>query len=416
MTMGHSRLIWYGNFFPVAILLGIALAGCSSEEAPVSSPTIVASPAPPPAAAPAGNSNAGRPPQAKPKPAPSATDPKDDPPEPDEFTVGVSRPNYVVRPASLPVGTDRFSRAGQPGVAGDQFTVALAAVPVTGATEQNPEVTFPEGFTPLPEFGFDDLGWPRRIRCDVDGAVMALVSGGAGTMGVDGFGDDVGPAVPVAIDPFYMDITEVTVKRYAQFREANKERRPEAALNGNDRDDFPALGISWRDAAAYCRWTGKSLPTEAEWELAGRGSNGDIYPWGNGRPVWPKRRDPGDVLPTGASPNDQSAAGIFDLAGNAREWTNDWYSEETFRNLVRPDGAPAVNPTGPTRASIPNARVVKGQGTAGWALWGRAGIAMKETLPDIGFRGVLRPGKPATEAEADAGEDRPARPPRNFLD
>jgi formylglycine-generating enzyme required for sulfatase activity len=138
---------------------------------------------------------------------------------------------------------------------------------------------------------------------------------------------------------------------------------PDSSIEG--KDDHPVVHVSWDDAAAYARWAGKRLPTEAEWERAARGGlEGKPYVWGDERPtddaihanIWqgrfPDRNTARDgferTAPVGSFP--PNGYGLYDMAGNVWEWCADWYERGLYRRRA---GGEVVNPRGPSRSDDP---------------------------------------------------------------
>lgn len=151
--------------------------------------------------------------------------------------------------------------------------------------------------------------------------------------------------------------------RYQQGANWRHPGGPDTDIKG--KENFPVVHIAYPDAVAYCKWAGKRLPTEAEWEFASRGGHsGDVYSWGNElRPdgkfmantyqgSFPAK-DTGEDGFTGPAPVKQfppNDYGLYDIAGNVWEWCSDWYRPDTYaRQVVAADGpANAIrNPQGP---------------------------------------------------------------------
>ena len=128
---------------------------------------------------------------------------------------------------------------------------------------------------------------------------------------------------------FYIDRTEITVTQFRKYQ-PNYDEKP--YTGGEDCPDCPAMGINWIQASKYCRWAGKRLPREEEWEAAARGVTNFSYPWGE--VFLPHRsnllgEEDGHLFsaPVGSFQAGASASGVMDMAGNVWEWVDSKKSE-----------------------------------------------------------------------------------------
>jgi len=258
---------------------------------------------------------------------------------------------------------------------------------------------------------------------------MVFIPGGTFDMGGDNeqASPDEYPKHKVEVAPFYMDITEVTNAQFKKFVDATgyittAERKPDweelkktvppgtpkpseemlqaaslvfkqsnGPVNLNDytqwwgwvpgaswkipegpnstitgKENYPVVHVSWDDAMAYCKWAGKRLPTEAEWEFAARGGlTNNIYPWGNehvtngtpkansweGKFPYLNEQKDGFIKAAPVKNYPCNKYGLFDMAGNVWEWCSDWYDYNYYQVLKK---GTAINPKGPSKSFDPD--------------------------------------------------------------
>jgi len=193
------------------------------------------------------------------------------------------------------------------------------------------------------------------------------------------------PVRPITLTPYYLDEHEVTNAEYAKFVRAKKHRSPYNWPKGDvpaGKENVPVADISWEDAAAFAKWAGKRLPTEAEWERACRGlSVSATYPWGDAKADKKLARFDAIDGPAPVCQFPKNSLGLCDMAGNVWEWVSDWYEREYYAN------APAKDPSGPGSGMY---RVLRGGSWAdeekylrcAYRSWARPA----ERSPNIGFR------------------------------
>jgi len=184
-----------------------------------------------------------------------------------------------------------------------------------------------------------------------EGREMVQIPEGPFTMGSNDGDPDEAPEHPVYLATFYIDTKEVTQAEYDRFVRAAKRGKPFIPVFEDDQSlvlkpELPAMAMSWSDAEAYCRWAGKRLPTEAEWEKAGRGEGRTRYPWGDGFGTGHANvagEDDGFkyLAPPGSFESGRSPYGLYDMTGNVAEWVADTYSEDYYKK------SPYRNPPGP---------------------------------------------------------------------
>ena len=199
----------------------------------------------------------------------------------------------------------------------------------------------------------------EALQTDPRQVPMALVPAGEFTMGSTLKADEK-PVHRVYLSAFYMDKYAVTVGQYAKYLEVTDMVAPPEwdIMNQPQHQNRPVVNINWSEAATYCKWAGKRLPTEAEWEKAARGTDGRLYPWGNeaptrlhanfGKKEWAYHMA---LVPVGMFELGKSPYGIYDMAGNVWEWVNDWYDHDYYKK------SPTKNPQGPATSK---SKVVRG--------------------------------------------------------
>ena len=187
----------------------------------------------------------------------------------------------------------------------------------------------------------------------IDGMVEVYVPAGSFDMGSDSGESDERPVHRVTLSAFWIDQTEVTNRMYALCVQAGECTSPmdESSYTRTDYyrnaayDDYPVIYVTWFDANTYCAWAGGSLPSEAQWEYAARGSDGRTYPWGNDSPNCGlanyydgSRYCVGDTAEVGSYPTGASPFGALDMAGNVWEWVADRYGPYSADSQTNPQG------------------------------------------------------------------------------
>jgi len=205
-----------------------------------------------------------------------------------------------------------------------------------------PSLTLTEPYTP------STAPLPTEITDDF-GVEMVLIPAGGFTMGSDIRNDNEKPPHQVYLDAYYIDKYEVTNALYKACVDA-EVCDPQSVVTGSasrsnyfgtpEFDDYPVLYINWNEANTFCEWRDAGLPTEAHWEKAARGTSRFIYPWGEevDQSFANYHNSIGDTIAVGSYENGKSPYGLYDMAGNVKEWVADYYapySDEVSNNPIQ---------------------------------------------------------------------------------
>ena len=156
---------------------------------------------------------------------------------------------------------------------------------------------------------------------------MVQISGGSYTVGANLSGAQYAAPQEITLESYWMDRFEVSNSQYAAFLAESEGEPPPDWVNETPpigKENHPVRGLTWEHALEYCEWQNKRLPTEAEWEVAARGSQGLLFPWGDSQTSVSLPQD--DTYPSGSIPPNRSSFGVFDMAGNVWEWVDGPYA------------------------------------------------------------------------------------------
>lgn len=230
-----------------------------------------------------------------------------------------------------------------------------------------------------------------QATSSTDGAALVYIPGATFKMGNSEMTNEEYPEHDIAVEAFWMDLAEVTNSLYGLCVKDGPCKSHIADILADGRAyygevpfaDYPVINVTWFAARSYCEWAGRRLPTEEEWELAARGTDGRTYPW-EGEVKGSSLADfvysnQADRIPSkvGSYPDGASPYGVLDMAGNVAEWTDSWFD-------AYPD-SPYSNPSyGTTR------RVARGGSYASYATQirtsYRTGLDPNGTSQATGFR------------------------------
>lgn len=244
----------------------------------------------------------------------------------------------------------------------------------------------------------------------IDYSNFVFVPAGEFKIGKDSYDpENFSPSHKVSLPSFWIQQAEVTNQQYAQCVEEGKCSAPIQEQDvpywyDNLYDsNHPVVGVSWFQAREYCSYIQSRLPTEAEWEVAARGLESKLFPWGGNKPNCDYSNFKGCLEPAmpydvGSFTYGVSGFNAFDMAGNVFEWVNDWYADDYYAS------SPLTNPTGPadgTRKVYRGGSYKSTKDEISSIL--RFAIEPEKQASDLGFRCVLL-GDPTTDLAMQIGQ------------
>jgi formylglycine-generating enzyme required for sulfatase activity len=194
----------------------------------------------------------------------------------------------------------------------------------------------------VPPIAVDSSLLPTILN-EKDQTLMILVNKGKYLVGIKKMASsgtlrpDKNGSQSLSLPAFYIDRTETTVENFKKFQPRYNEK---LYTNGKPCPQCPVMGINWIQASKYCKWAGKRLPSEAEWEAAARGNSTFTWPWGNEflpqhANTFGEKDGHLSVAPVASLPNGASPYGVMDMAGNVWEWVK---TEKSDLRVVKGGG------------------------------------------------------------------------------
>ncbi len=250
-----------------------------------------------------------------------------------------------VEDKSVARATARSTTSPTPTVVKLKPTATPPPLPPTSTPRPSPTPTRTPSIPPT-EPAADSTPAPTPTPAPAITDVMMEIPAGAFLLGNDNSEQNEGPAQKMDLPAFSIDAYEISNADFAAFVDATGYQTYREQQNSPQnwrwvfpagKENNPVVFVTFFDAQAFCQWAGKRLPTEFEWEKAARGPDGFLFPWGNTYdPTMFNGKDSGQrrTLPVGTFP--ANPYGLFDVAGNVKEWVASAYQAYPGSNYQDP--------------------------------------------------------------------------------